>query len=73
MEFVVYYGTNEDSLNDTSDTVTASDDSVLDYTVVVTNLSLGTTYYFKVMATYLDYTRESTVGDFTTNELGTLL
>ena len=53
-----------------SDSVTTSDDTVLDYSVTLTKLSLGTTYYFKVVATYLDYSRESDVEDFTTNELG---
>ena len=72
MEFIVYYGTDQESLSSTSNTVTASDDAVLDYAVTLTGLNLGIAYYFKVVATYLDYTRESRVEDFTTNELGML-
>lgn len=74
LEFTVYYGTDEDSLDSISDTVTSSyDDTSLtnqEYSVVLTGLSLGTTYYFKVEATYSDFTIESDVEDFTTYELG---
>ena len=70
LEFVVEYGTDQDSLTDTSDTVTTSDDTVFDYNVTLTGLSLGVTYYFKVVATYSDYTIESDIKEFTTNELG---
>ena len=70
LEFTVYYGANEDSLNDTSNTVTTTDDTILDYSVTLTGLRLGVTYYYQVVATYSDNTIESVVEDFTTSELG---
>lgn len=69
LEFTVQYGTEEDSLDETSDTVTSSDDTS-DYSVRLSDLSLGTTYYFKVVTTFSDFTLESDVDDFTTEELG---
>ena len=75
IEFTVYYGTNEDSLDGASDTVTSSADTSLtdqEYSVTLTGLRLGVSYYFKVVGTYSDFTVESDVGEFTTNELGKL-
>lgn len=69
LEFTVYYGTEEDSLDMTSDTVTSSDDTT-EYSVRLSDLSLGVTYYFKVVTTFSDFTLESDVDDFTTEELG---
>lgn len=68
LEFTVYYGTEEDSLDTTSDTVTSSDMS--EYRITLSDLSLGVTYYFKVVTTFTDFTLESDVDDFTTDELG---
>lgn len=69
LEFTVNYGTEEDSLDMTSDTVTSSDDTS-EYSVRLSDLSLGVTYHFKVVATFSDFTLESGVDDFTTEELG---
>ena len=70
-EFTVYYGTNESLLDETSDTVTTTDDTTLDYSVTLTRLMVGVTYYYKVVATNTDYSIESnTVGQFTTEESG---
>ena len=73
LEFTVYYGTEEGSLDTASDTVTSSDDTSLTnqkYIATLTGLRLGVTYYFKVEATYSDFTIESDVEDFTTIETG---
>ena len=66
----MYYSTNESLLDETSDTVTTTDDT-FEYSVTLTRLMVGVTYYYKVMATNTDYTIESsTVGEFTTDESG---
>ena len=70
LDFIVYYGTAQDSLDDTSDTVTTTDDTTLDYSVTITGLSAGYTYYYKVVASNTDYSIESDVGELTTEETG---
>ena len=75
-DFIVYYGTDENSLDLTSDIVTSSDDTSLtdqEYDVTLTGLTLGTTYYYQVVANYSNFRLESEIKDFTTLELGKTL
>ena len=72
-EYTVYYGIDEDSLDMMSNSVSSSSDlSLLDqnYSTVLSGLSLGTTYYFQVVATFQSFQLESDVSSFTTLELG---
>ena len=50
--------------------MSTSDDTILDYSVTLSGLSLGITYYYQVVATYSNFTIKSSVGNFTTSELG---
>lgn len=75
-EYVVNYGTNEDSLNLTSATVqSVSDISAVNqtYEVDLTSLSLDTTYYYQVVATTRHFTLESDTASFTTSSLGKIV
>ena len=70
-QYYVDYGTDEDALDQRSGTVTSSDDTFLtdqNYTVSLFELSLGTTYYIQVVATFGVYTLKSDVFSFTTPE-----
>ena len=69
----MYYGIDEDSLDMMSNSISSSSDlSLLDqnYSTVLSGLSLGTTYYFQVVATFQSFQLESDVSSFTTLELG---
>ena len=71
-EYVVNYGTSEDSLDSQSATVqSVTDLSAVNrtYEVDLTGLTLGTTYYHQVVATSGDFTLESDTASFTTLEL----
>lgn len=73
--YVVNYGTSEDSLDSTSDTVqSVTDISTVNatYNVDLTDLDSGTTYYYQVVATLEDFTLESDIASFSTPELGIL-
>lgn len=73
--YVVNYGTSEDSLNSTSATVqSVTNISTVNatYSVDLTDLNIGATYYYQVVATLEDFTLESDIASFTTPELGIL-
>ena len=75
-EYYVDYGTDEDTLDQRSTTVTSSADTTLtdqDYTVSLSGLTLGTTYYIQVVATFGDFTLESDISSFTTSDIGNIL
>ena len=74
-EYYVDYGTDEDSLDQRSGTVMSSDNTSLtdqNYTVSLSGLTLGTTYYIQVVATVGVYTLQSDISSFTTPEEGKL-
>ena len=74
-DYVVNYGTSEDNLDQTSDTVPSVTDTSLtnqEYSVSLTDLSAGTMYYYQVVATFESTTLESDTASFTTLELGTV-
>ena len=73
-EYVVHYGTDEDSLNTESSSVdSATSGSATDetYEVELTGLTLDTTYYYQVVASDEDFSLESDTASFTTQEIGT--
>ena len=72
-EYVVHYGTSQDSLDETSSTVdsTSSSPGVNEaYEVELTGLTPDTTYYYQVETTLEGFSLESELGTFTTLELG---
>lgn len=72
-EYVINYGTSQNSLNTESSTVTSdTSDSATDetYEVVLTSLTLDTTYYYQVVTTLVDFTLKSDITSFTTLESG---
>ena len=74
-DYVVNYGSSEDNLDQTSDTVPSVTDTSLtnqEYSVSLTDLSAGTMYYYQVVATFESTTLESDTASFTTLELGTV-
>ena len=75
-EYYIDYGTDEDSLDQRSGTVMSSDDTSLtdqNYTVSLSGLTVGTTHYIQVVATFGVYTLKSDISSFTTNEIGNAL
>ena len=74
-QYYVDYGTNEDVLGQSSGAVTSSDDTSLtnqNYSVSLSGLSLNTTYYIQVVATFGFSTLKSDISSFTTPEEGTI-
>jgi len=74
-QYYVDYGTDEDARDQRSGTVTSSDNTSLtnqNYTVSLSGLSLHTTYYIQVVATFGVYTLKSDISSFTTFEKGTI-
>jgi len=74
-QYYVDYGTDEDALDQSSGTVTSSDDTSLtnqNYSVSLSGLSLNTAYYIQVVATFGFSTLKSGISSFTTPEEGTI-
>ena len=73
LEFVVNYGTDDDSLDQTSETVFSSNGVILtrqNYEVTLTGLLSDATYYYQVVATVQNTTLESSISSFTTPQGG---
>ena len=74
-QYYVDYGTDKDVLGQSSGTVLSSDDTSLtnqNYSVSLSGLSLNTTYYIQVVATFGIYTLKSDISSFTIPEGGTI-
>lgn len=71
-QYYVEYGDDEDTLDETSDTITVSDVTLTDqeYNVTLTGLTSGVLYYLKVTAEIGDITISSDTTSFTTLESG---
>ena len=74
-QYYVDYGTDEEVLGQSSGAVMSSDDTSLtnqNYSVSLSGLSLNTTYYIQVVATFGVYILKSGISSFTTPEEGTI-
>ena len=72
-EYVVYYGTSVDSLDETSstvDSISSSPGTDESYDVSLTGLTPDTIYYYQVEATLEGFSFESEIDTFTTLEQG---
>ena len=76
LQFVVNYGTDDDSLDQASETVFSSNGVILtrqNYEVTLTGLLSGATYYYQVVTTVQNTTLESSISSFTTPQRGIVL
>ena len=74
LEFVVNYGTDDDLLDQMSETVFSSNGVILtrqNYEVTLTGLLSDATYYYQVVATVQNTTLESSISSFATPQGGT--
>ena len=72
-EYVVHYGTSQDSLDMESsevDSISSSPGTDESYEVDLTGLTPDTTYYYQVVTTLNGFTFESSIDTFETLEIG---
>ena len=72
-EYIVLYGTSEDTIVTAAGVVSGDNDTTLvntTYTLEITGLERATTYYVQVVSTFSIYTLYSNIVEFTTQESG---